>query len=103
MEVLYQLSYPGGAPNLAAPGAAGAAPGTARVRAGLEIPLQRLSERLLGCLGHHQTEDRQQCLGGERTQPLQRLANPRPLLLRPSGALERLPDRLQIELDEGAG
>src|SRR5919109_3315668 len=67
-----------------------------------KLLLDLASRRLLHRLAHHLLKDRQECLRGERAQPLERVAHLRPVLLGAPGTVEWLPDVLQEDLDEHA-
>src|SRR5215218_8951679 len=70
------------------------------------LPVRRTMQALERALGggiHGQSEHGVQGLGGERPQALERLRDLRPALLRAPGGLERRPDRLDEQLQVGAG
>src|SRR5215208_4744413 len=71
------------------------------MRIGASVPGHRL-ELVLDRLAHHQLEDGQQRLPGQRTEAVERLADLSPLLRRLAGFLERLPDVRLEQVDVGA-
>ena len=74
-----------------------------RRRAGSPASREGPFAGFLGRLAHRDLEHRQQRVGGERAHPVERLAHLRPVLLGAAGLVERLPDLLDEEVDEGAG
>ena len=68
----------------------------------LGLVLEHLAERVLELGGHPLLEQRQQRLGGQRAQRVDRLDQLVPALVRLAGLVERLPQLLQEQLREGS-
>src|SRR3954451_18098841 len=96
---------PRSAPRKRALPPAAASPRTASTSAPIRArrgqpPLNLPPRGLLHGLAHHLLEDHQQRLGCERSQPLERVADLRPVLFRPPRVVEGLPDALEEQIDE---
>src|SRR5439155_20436991 len=65
-------------------------------------PAELAAEGALDRVAHRELEHGEHCVGRERPQPLERVADLRPALLGAPGFLERLPDLIEEELDEDA-